>query len=62
MFKRKLILRSQSRDDIVLKSANYAEFKTISCRLCEQELQSLFQILSYNFFKQIIRIFAFFYF
>jgi len=42
MFKRKLILRSQSRRDIVSKSANYAEFKTISRRLCEQELQLLF--------------------
>ena len=59
--KRKLILSSQSRRNTAFESVNYAECKAIFRRLCDLKLQLLFQIISYNFFKQIIMIFAFFY-
>ena len=51
MIHRKLILRSQSHQDTALKSVSYAEFKAISCRLCDAELLLLFEIIGRNFVK-----------
>jgi hypothetical protein len=54
-------VKSLSRHDIVLKSVNYAEFKAISCRLSEQELQLLFQFIIRSFVKKINYDFYFFF-